>query len=77
MVHSTAFTLKSGQEPKIFMNRETEISFFDKRLNKNKIKGINEYLRRLVEKEIINNPKRGMYWINDILLRMYINKLHK
>ncbi len=59
------------------LNKPTSIKEIETKLNKNKIKGINEYLRRLVEKEIINNPKRGAYWINDILLRMYINKLHR
>jgi len=41
-----------------------------------KIKGIRQYLRRLTDKNMIENPRRGMYFIKDAMLRLYINKTH-
>jgi len=41
-----------------------------------KIKGIRQYLRRLTDKNMIENPRRGMYFIKDAMLRLYINRSH-
>lgn len=39
------------------------------------IKNINQHVRRLVEKGIIQNPSRGYYFIEDRLFRVYVKNL--
>ncbi len=64
----------------------TTLSYFDKPVElakvikkckqlKLSVKGINQYIRRLVEKKIISNPSRGNYFIEDRLFREYVKNL--
>lgn len=64
------------------------LSYFDKAIELNKvikkikelkfdIKNINQHIRRLVEKKIIQNPSRGNYWIEDRLFREYVKSFYK
>ena len=85
MIKPNPFTPKSGLEPKAFINREKEIEII-KILNpihsskiadinrKLKIKGINVYLRRLVDKGILKVQNRGEYFICDRILLEYIQR---
>lgn len=44
MVKPNPFTPKSGLEPKVFINRDKEISFFIKRIGESKHQSINHYI---------------------------------
>ena len=74
----------SDKEKKILL----AISFFKKPAHTDKIatqmrklkinqSGLQQYLRRLLDKNLIARPERARYFIEDMLLRLYINKNHK
>ena len=44
MIKPNPFTPKSGLEPKVFINRDKEISFFIKRISESKHQSINHYI---------------------------------
>ncbi|PIP54074.1 MAG: hypothetical protein COX07_07315 [Bacteroidetes bacterium CG23_combo_of_CG06-09_8_20_14_all_32_9] len=44
MIKPNPFTPKSGLEPKVFINRDKEISFFNKRISESKQGNINHYI---------------------------------
>ena len=59
-------------------NKLTHIKDIQKKTQqlKMKIKGITSYVKRLVNKEVLVNPQRGLYYVNDALVRLYIQKSH-
>lgn len=61
-----------------FFEQPASITAIKKQVQKLKmpIGGFNEYIRRLEDKEVISRPARGMYYINDVLLRLYVHKSH-
>ena len=40
------------------------------------IKGITSYVRRLVNKKVLVNPQRELYYVDAALLQLYIHKSH-
>ncbi len=61
-----------------FLNEPTHIKDVQEKTRqlKMEIKGITSYVRRLVNKEVLVNPQRGLYYVADTLLRLYIHKSH-
>lgn len=59
-----------------FFDQPATIQQIQQRMEKHNLEttGIHQYLRRLVEKSVVINPKRGMYHIEDSFLRLYIQK---
>jgi hypothetical protein len=61
-----------------FFKNPAHIDDIINQVRKLKIKqsGLQQYLKRLIDKELINRPERGRYFIEDMLFRLYINKSH-
>lgn len=58
-------------------NKQVSVKEIQEKLKKRKttIAGVHQYVRRLVEKGLIDNRTRGMYCIEDVLFRLYIQTL--
>ncbi|MFH1797792.1 MAG: P-loop NTPase fold protein [Candidatus Omnitrophota bacterium] len=61
-----------------FLKKPSSIDEITNQLGKLKIKksALKSYLSKLVDKNLLSHPKRGLYVIEDRMFRLYVNKSH-